>query len=54
MFLDLAMESDKMVDSEDEDNHASGSDKDLALLASPYSQLAQKIMVMNQSIYPLD
>lgn len=40
-----------MVDSEDKDNHESDSDKELALSASPYRQLAQEIMVINQEIY---
>ncbi|CAH3041702.1 unnamed protein product [Porites lobata] len=44
VYLDLAKESNEMVDSEDKDNHESDSDKELALSASPYRQLAQEIM----------
>ena len=51
VYLDLAKESNEMVDSEDKDNHESDSDKQLALSASPYRRLAQEIMVINQEIY---
>ena len=51
VYLDLAKESNEIVDSEDKDNHESDSDKELALSASPYRQLAQEIMVINQEIY---
>ena len=50
VYLDLAKESNEIVDSEDKDNHESDSDKELALSASPYRQLAQEIMVMKQEI----
>lgn len=45
VYLDLAGESSEIVDSQDKDNHESDSDKELALLVSPYRQLAQEIMV---------
>lgn len=48
VYLDLAKESNEIVDSEDKDNHESDSDKELALSASPYRQLAQEVMVMVQ------
>lgn len=51
VYLDLVKESNEIADSEDKDNHESDSEKELALLASPYRQLAQEIMVMNQEIY---
>ena len=54
VYLDLAKESNEMVDSEDKDNHESDSDKELALSESPYRQLAQEIMVINQEIYRND
>ena len=54
VYLDLAKESNEMVDSEDKDNHESDSDKELALSASPYRQLAQEIMVINQEIYSIN
>ena len=54
VYLDLAKESNEMVDSEDKDNHESDSDKELALSESPYRQLAQEIMVINQEIYSIN
>lgn len=50
VYLDLAKESNEIVDSEDKDSHESDSDKELALSASPYRQLAQEVMVMVQKI----